>query len=46
MNNWGNIRIHKQALIDKNNQNKNKNSKQRNYRVYEKEIVSDKKPNK
>ena len=43
---WGSISRCKQELIDKNNQNENKNLKPHNYRVSEKVLVHNKKENK
>ena len=40
---WGAIRRRKQELIDKNNQNENKNHKPHNYRVCGKLLVRNKK---
>ena len=46
LDDWGAIRRRKQELIDKNNQNENKNHKPHNYRVCGKVLVRDKKEKK
>ena len=40
---WEDIRLHKQRIIDKNNQLENKNRKPRTYRVRDKLLVCNKK---
>ena len=43
---WGDIRQHKQKLIDKNNQLENKNPKPHTYRIGDKLLARNKKLNK